>query len=46
MKYNCRYCNFKWEGNSDTFDKVLLHEKTHKDKKNQKVSSKNNVIAL
>ena len=29
MKYNCRKCKFKWEGNSDTFDKVLIHEKTH-----------------
>ena len=30
MKYHCRYCNFKWEGFSDTFFKVLEHEKTHK----------------
>jgi hypothetical protein len=29
MKYRCRDCNFRWEGNSDTFDKVLVHEKTH-----------------
>ncbi len=29
MKYRCRVCNFNWEGNSDTFSKVLLHEKTH-----------------
>ncbi len=29
MKYNCKNCNFHWEGNSDTFDKVLVHEKTH-----------------
>ena len=30
MKYNCRECKFKWDGNIDTFDKVLAHEKTHK----------------
>ena len=29
MRYNCRDCNFKWDGNSDTFSKVLIHEKTH-----------------
>ncbi len=29
MKYNCKNCNFHWEGNSDTFEKVLIHEKTH-----------------
>jgi hypothetical protein len=29
MKYNCRECSYKWDGNSDTFDKVLIHEKTH-----------------
>lgn len=29
LKYNCRNCKFRWEGNSDTFDKVLVHEKTH-----------------
>ena len=29
MKYNCKKCNFHWEGNSDTFDKVLVHEKIH-----------------
>jgi len=29
MKYNCKKCNYNWEGNSDTFEKVLIHEKTH-----------------
>jgi transposase-like protein len=29
MKYNCKNCNYHWEGNSDTFGKVLSHEKTH-----------------
>jgi hypothetical protein len=29
MKYNCKKCNFHWEGYSDTFGKVLTHEKTH-----------------
>ena len=29
MKYNCRECTFHWDGYSDTFDKVLIHEKTH-----------------
>ena len=29
MKYNCKKCKFHWNGNSDTFDKVLIHEKTH-----------------
>lgn len=29
LKYNCRKCTFHWDGNSDTFDKVLIHEKTH-----------------
>ena len=29
MKYNCKNCNFHWQGNSDTFEKVLVHEKAH-----------------
>lgn len=29
MKYHCRKCTFNWEGNSDTFKNVLVHEKTH-----------------
>lgn len=29
MKYNCKDCSFNWEGNSDTFGKVLIHERTH-----------------
>jgi hypothetical protein len=29
MKYHCSDCKFSWEGNSDTFQKVLVHEKTH-----------------
>ena len=29
MKYQCKYCDFKWEGTSYTFDKVREHEKTH-----------------
>jgi hypothetical protein len=28
-RYNCKDCSFQWEGNSDTFVKVLAHEKTH-----------------
>jgi len=30
MKYNYRTCRFKWEGNIDTFFKVLEYEKSHK----------------
>ena len=37
MKYNCKVCNFVWEGWMDTFQKVLIHEKTHL-KINQKTS--------
>ena len=29
MRYHCKDCSFNWEGNSDTFGKVLVHEKTH-----------------
>jgi len=29
MKFNCKNCTFHWEGNSDTIEKVLAHEKTH-----------------
>jgi len=29
MKFNCKKCNFHWEGDSDTIQKVLVHEKTH-----------------
>lgn len=29
MKYNCKHCSFNWDGNSDTFKQVLVHEKTH-----------------
>jgi ribosomal protein L37AE/L43A len=31
MKYNCKKCDFKWEGTSYTFDKVREHEKIHSD---------------
>ena len=34
MKYNCRECKYKWDGNSDTFFRVLEHEKTHKKSEN------------
>jgi hypothetical protein len=29
MKYHCKKCTFHWKGNSDTFDKVMEHEKIH-----------------
>ncbi len=29
MKYHCRDCSFTWQGNSDTFEKVIVHERTH-----------------
>ncbi len=32
MKYDCKLCNFHWEGTVDTFDKVRIHEKTHDEK--------------
>ena len=32
MKYNCKSCDFHWEGTVDTFDKVRIHEKTHEKK--------------
>lgn len=32
MKYNCQTCDYKWEGNTDSFFEVLAHEKTHKKK--------------
>lgn len=32
MKYNCSQCKFRWEGNSDTFFKVIEHEKIHTEK--------------
>ena len=32
MKYRCKHCNFHWEGNMDTFEKVFNHEKTHVEK--------------
>ena len=35
MKYSCRECEFMWEGNPDTFSKVLEHEKTHKKSQKQ-----------
>ena len=30
MKYNCKNCSFHWEGNIDTFEKVITHERAHK----------------
>lgn len=30
LKYNCKDCEFTWEGRHDTFYEVLIHEKTHK----------------
>ena len=31
MKYNCKFCDFHWEGTVDTFDKVRIHEKIHEE---------------
>jgi len=38
MKYQCKECNFQWEGTVNTFEKVREHEKTHleKQKNNEK----------
>ena len=33
MKYNCKECDFQWEGTSYTFEKVREHEKAHLEKK-------------
>ena len=33
MKYNCKFCDFHWEGTVDTFDKVRIHEKIHEESK-------------
>lgn len=30
MNYNCPKCKFRWQGNMDSFEKVLDHEKSHK----------------
>ena len=29
MNYKCSDCSFKWSGNSDTFEKVIIHERIH-----------------
>lgn len=29
MKYQCKDCNYHWEGTSYTFNEVTEHEKTH-----------------
>ena len=36
MKYNCKECDFKWEGTVDTFEKVHQHEKEHLEKNDLK----------
>jgi len=33
MKYQCKECDFQWEGTVNTFEKVREHEKTHLEKK-------------
>jgi hypothetical protein len=33
MKYNCKECDFQWEGTVNTFEKVREHEKDHLEKK-------------
>lgn len=38
MKYQCSKCNFSWEGTSHTFDKVRIHEKTHDEQNDHKMS--------
>jgi len=30
MNYKCSDCSFKWSGYSDTFEKVIIHERTHR----------------
>ena len=35
MKYQCKECNFQWEGTSYTFGEVREHEKTHLEKNKQ-----------
>ena len=43
MKYNCKQCDFKWDGTSYTFDKVREHEKTHLE--NNELKRSNNKIS-
>ncbi len=38
MKYQCSKYNFSWEGTSHTFDKVRIHEKTHDEQNDHKMS--------
>ena len=38
MKYNCKKCDFKWEGTSYTFDKVREHEKIHSEDTTSKIA--------
>ena len=30
MTYNCRHCDFTWNTGEGDFQKVLMHEKTHR----------------
>ncbi len=42
MKYKCQQCRFQWEGNTDTFFKVLEHEKIHKEKQQKLETNQKN----
>lgn len=46
MKYNCKNCKFHWEGNIDTFEKVIAHEKTHKKSISDDKLSKGNMMEI
>jgi len=32
MTYHCKHCGFTWNSWEGDFEKVLIHEKTHKKK--------------
>jgi len=32
MTYHCKHCSFTWNSWESDFEKVLIHEKTHKKK--------------
>ena len=43
LTYHCRHCSFVWDSWEGNFQKVLAHEKTHKNAPKNKKQAKNDV---
>ena len=45
LTYHCKHCSFVWDSWDGNFQKVLAHEKTHKNAQKNKKQTKDDVLS-